>query len=117
MLNEKMQALLVNGELPANAWPGLTPLYYYDDSWLVLCPACANRHEEFSGIVIEQQANDEDPHLYCDHCYKPIPAGCLSDDEAVTEREATRQSDDTDAYWKYHRHLAHEAMKAKQASI
>ena len=74
MLNEKMQRVLEenNGELPHNTFPGLYPLFYVDDQNNCLCPACANKHEEYSGEIVAYDVNWEDDNMYCDDCSKRI---------------------------------------------
>jgi len=74
MLNEKLQKLANenNGELPHVAWPGLYPMFYIDDQGNTLCPKCANKHDEYSGTIIEYTINWEDENLYCDDCSEKI---------------------------------------------
>jgi hypothetical protein len=62
-----------DGTLPAAAWPGLAPLFYYDAQWNLLCPKCANRNDEFSEPLIACDTNEEDKTLVCFHCQAKIP--------------------------------------------
>lgn len=64
---------LKNGKLPAYAWPGVYPLYYYGKHSGVICPQCAtefssDRNTEDRLIPIACDINWEDPDLYCKYC-------------------------------------------------
>lgn len=71
-----------DGNLPSYAWPGGYPLYYLCEDGGVLCPRCVNTELlartapklDKQWHVVAVQVNYEDPHLYCDHCQKQIPA-------------------------------------------
>jgi hypothetical protein len=72
-LKDKLKDALVNGQLPAYAWPGGYPLYYLAKDNGVLCPKCANEFTE--GRDNDEQLepvsygiNWEDSQLFCEHC-------------------------------------------------
>lgn len=68
-----------NGDLPAFAWPGGYPIYYLDKENNVLCPACANKNDEFSAPIVAADINWEDAGLYCDQCSKRIESAYAED--------------------------------------
>ena len=84
-----------DGQLPANSWPGCYPLFYIVEDIGVLCADCANmaEREGLSGPdnpewhIIAQEANWEDPELFCDHCNARI-------ESAYAEEDANRPADD-----------------------
>lgn len=51
-----------NGKLPALAWPGGYPIYYYTDDGSMLCPDCAEDDEE----VVTGDVYYEGPEMECD---------------------------------------------------
>jgi hypothetical protein len=62
------------------AWPGGYPLYYLLEQQhevITLCPTCA-ADEEPNG-PIHQEANYENPDLYCDECSKRIESAYAED--------------------------------------
>ena len=93
------------GQLPAHAWPGGYPLFYIVKDGGILCPDCANMAEregltavddpdhisveESQWHIIAQEANYEDPELFCDHCYARIESAY-----AEEEANANRPADD-----------------------
>ena len=59
--------------LPEVYWPGCYPLFYVAEDSSILCPDCANIAEESSpDNIIKQQANYENPELFCDQCNAKI---------------------------------------------
>ena len=81
MLSEKIQKLADEnkGELPSFAWPGGYPIFYLDNENNVLCPECANKHDEYNGEIIAHDINWEDKNLYCDDCSKRIDSAYAED--------------------------------------
>lgn len=71
-----------DGKLPAYAWPGGYPIYYFLEDGAVLCPACTNgangsdaqTQDDPQWNVIASDVNWEDPNLLCDHCNTRIPS-------------------------------------------
>ena len=67
--------------LPAYAWPGGYPLEYLDDQGNVLCPKCADMHEEYNGTIIAVDAYMEGPPIQCDNCGEMIESAYGDPDE------------------------------------
>ena len=63
---------LVNGELPAYAWPGGYPLVYFTRDGMTICPACANKKTDQSQAAIAADIYWEGPPLACDDCGQEI---------------------------------------------
>jgi len=89
MINDKVREIVCHGngyvQLPAYAWPGGYPIFYFTDYGNVLCPDCANdcmADDEYE-TVIDYDANWEDPELYCE-CGKRIESA-YSEDKAEAE--------------------------------
>lgn len=68
-------------------WPGGYPIYYVVKDGGVLCPRCANQElhrtldkDDDQFFIVGQEANYEDPELYCDHCNERIPSAYVEDD-------------------------------------
>lgn len=59
-------------KLPIYAWPGGYPVFYLDDAGTVLCPFCANNHDDYSGIIVGSEINWEDSNMHCDDCGRRI---------------------------------------------
>lgn len=58
-----------NGKLPAYAWPGGYPIYYYTDDGSMFCPDCAQDGEE----VTTGEVYWEGPAIECDgYCGKML---------------------------------------------
>ncbi len=76
----KKCGVAVGETLPAFAWPGGYPLFYFDEENNILCPKCANRSEEYNSPVHEVDVNYEDPSLHCDNCSKRIESAYAEDD-------------------------------------
>lgn len=55
-------------------------MFYVDEENNVLCPKCANKHEEYSADIVEYDANWEDTSLYCDDCSERIESAYGEDD-------------------------------------
>jgi len=74
---------LVDGKLPAFAWPGGYPLYYLDAEDAVLCRECASRANEYSVDTVAGDVYWEGPPMSCGHCGKEIESayGDPEDDE------------------------------------
>lgn len=89
--------------LPAFAWPGGYPLYYFFADGGVCCPKCANREiglidEEMSAsgrpprvqrggwALAGVEANYEDAFLSCDHCGEFIDPAYLDENELAEAR-------------------------------
>jgi len=70
-------ALLSDGSLPAHTWPNSYPLFYWDKEHNVLCPACANRNDEYSSPLEGVDINWEDDNFSCEHCGKQIESACF----------------------------------------
>lgn len=89
MLSEKVKVILLdNGELPAFAWPGGYQMFYKDNRGCIICPACANLHEEHRGSVVDYDVNYENPLMQCNNCEQWINPSYLSDEEAADARRA-----------------------------
>ena len=58
--------------LPAYAWPGGYPLFYFDAGNNVLCVKCANDNDDFNEPITNADVNYEDDNLDCDHCSERI---------------------------------------------
>jgi hypothetical protein len=76
MLAPQLQRVLDDnshlGKLPTYTSIGCYPLFYLNNHNDVLCPDCANEHEDFDETITAYDANREDASLYCDHCSKRI---------------------------------------------
>ena len=60
------------GKLPAFAWPGGYPMYYFDKHGDVLCPRCANREIDDSAAIVNGGVYWEGPIIQCDDCGEDI---------------------------------------------
>lgn len=87
-LKQQLADVLVNGKLPAYAWPGGYPVYYLAADNGVLCPACANEYtpdrdnqKQLEPVVYG--INYEDPALYCEHCNKRVESAYAEDEANV----------------------------------
>lgn len=74
---------LVDGKLPAYAWPGGYPIIYYTvemgrQTTEIVCAACATESlgsdPESSWTVWGCDTYDEGPDEQCTNCYKDIPS-------------------------------------------
>lgn len=72
-----------DGTLPAHAWPGGYPLYYYTRDGLTVCAECANREVDDTQAVIGQDVYWEGPVQVCEDCGKGIESA-YGDPEEVT---------------------------------
>ena len=59
--------------LPAFAWPGLYPLFYWDEENTPLCSTCANI-DGYTEDIIGGEINWEDTDLRCCDCGNSIPS-------------------------------------------
>jgi len=90
MLNSRIAKITDDkGELPAYAWPGGYPLFYLNNHNDVLCPNCANNHEDFDETIVAYDVNWEDATLYCDHCNEYIDPAYLDGKELEAARFGT----------------------------
>ena len=84
-----------NGRLPAYAWPGGYQLFYVDNHDCVLCPDCANDHDNYGGgTVVAYDINYEDATLSCDACNKWIDPSYLDGKELITARFGTGEENE-----------------------
>lgn len=92
MFSKKVQRIFeAEGEgkefLPAYAWPGGYPIFYFDTDHNVYCPKCAYKHKEGAVVLIsDYDVNWEDPTLSCDDCSEYI-GSAYGDDEAEDEED------------------------------
>jgi hypothetical protein len=84
-------------DLPAYCWPGGYPLFYITKDCSVICPDCANCQEckecedwESDRIIVGQDANWENPDMYCDHCSTRIESAYAEDEDIDDETGAPR---------------------------
>ena len=74
---------MIDGQLPAFAWPGGYPLFYVTGQASILCPAHANAEGAYSDeLIVEGAVNWEDPDLYCEHGHRIESA--YAEDEVET---------------------------------
>lgn len=86
-LSDKVRAIMQSdGKLPAYAWPGGYQMFYLTSEGGTLCPDCANKHAEYSSMIVDYDANYEDPHLVCDDCGKHIDPSYMTEEEAAAAR-------------------------------
>lgn len=77
-----------DGVLPTFAWPGGYPIVYLDKANNTLCPACANKNDEFSEPLTAFYLNYEDNDCFCDHCGDQIESAYADDsDDADLESQ------------------------------
>ena len=69
-------------EWEAYSWPGGYEIHYYTVDGGVLCHECANAElprtldpDDAQFHIVAEDANWEDPDLYCDHCNRQIKSG------------------------------------------
>ena len=95
------------GQLPRYGWEGCYPLFYRVGNGGILCPDCANMAEregltavddpdhisieESQWHIVAQEANYENPELFCDHCYARI-------ESAYAEEDNNQPPDDIPTY-------------------
>lgn len=68
-----------DGTLAKWAWPGGYPIYYLDNSYGVICPACANKEKS---SLRGAEINWEAPLLYCEDCNTRIESAYAEDADA-----------------------------------
>jgi len=83
-LKQKLADVLVNGNLPAYAWPGGYPMFYLAKDNGVLCPKCANefnpeRDNDSQLEPVAYDVNYEDASLFCEHCNTRIESAYNED--------------------------------------
>lgn len=92
MSRKVKEMMMDNGKLPAFAWPGGYPLFYFTNQSIVLCPPCANA-EDYSDEITDYDVNWEDPHMSCDNCGQYIDPAYIDGEELEAARRAGVQEE------------------------
>lgn len=75
-----------DGKWPRWAWPGGYPLYYITlTDCVVLCPECADKHDEGIDPIGSVKVNWEDPMLWCEACNQRIESAYAEEEHPDAE--------------------------------